>query len=245
MSFSFGPPAPCGCRPLRRRVCAANSFGLPGRSPGNAATSASLYVWYLPSLPKANSFGLPGAVPAMLRSPTHAPSLLLAGVPALHFRNYRSHCAQNKAPLGASPVGAGLILPPYREGPHSQTTPLWRGFLHSTSGTNIRRTRRTDLYFRNYRSHYTQTKATLSASPVGVGYFPLADREGPYSPFTPLWRRFLHPASGTNIRTTRKPRPRRCLCTGAGTHRLQKRNALPLERTLSQTGFIDLLSAAV
>ena len=148
MSFSFGPPAPCGCRPLRR---------------GRPLAMLALCV--------VGTYG----------SPTHAPSLPLAGVSAPRFRNYRSHCAQNKAPLGASAAGVGLILPLHREAPYSQPPPLWRGFLHYTSGTNIR--------------------------------------------------------------TVRKPRPRRCLCTGAGTHHLQKRNALPLGRTLSQTGFIDLLSA--
>ena len=100
-----------------------------------------------------------------------------------------------------------------------------------------------ELHLRNYRSRYTQTKAPLGSSPVGVGLILPPHRKAPYSPFTPLWRRFLHPTSGTNIRTVRKIGPRRCLCTGAGTHRLQKRNALPLGRTLSQTGFIDLLSA--
>ena len=126
------------------RVCAANSFGLPGRSPGNAATSASLYVWYLPSLPKANSLACraqsrqcPGTGP---EPPSRPGALFYAG--ALHtrrrsaprFRNEYSHHTQTKAPLGASAVRAGCFPPADREGPHSQTTPLWRGFLHPTSG---------------------------------------------------------------------------------------------------------------
>ena len=168
------------CRPLRRRVCAANSLACRAQSRQCCDVRFALCVVFA-EFAKGKLVSLPGAVPAMPRSPTHAPSLPLAGVPAPHLRNYRSHYTQTRAPLGASPVGVGLILPPHREGPHSPPTPLWRGFLHYTSGTNIR--------------------------------------------------------------TVRKPRPRRCLCTGAGTHRLHKRNALPLGRTLSQTGFIDLLSA--
>ena len=170
-------------------------------------------------------------VETLMVSPSHSsflPTLLVCG---------RRVC-QRQTRLACRAQSRQCRVPP-----HTPPPSLWRRFLHPASGTIIRHTRRTDLYFRNYHSHCAQNKPPLSASAAGVGYFPLADREGPYSPFTPLWRRFLHPASGTNIRTARKPRPRRCLCTGAGTHRLQKRNALPLGRTLSQTGFIDLLSA--
>ena len=98
----------------------------------------------------------------MPRSPTHAPSLPLAGISAPHFRNYHSHCAQNKPPLSASAAGVGLILPLHRKAPHSPFTPpgsarsqfrargLYSlpgpftrgGGLHSTSGTNIRTTRK-------------------------------------------------------------------------------------------------------
>ena len=80
---------------------------------------------------------------------TFAPGgLIYAGAPhtrwwsELHLRNYRSHYTQTKAPLSASAVGAGLILPPHRESPYSQPPPLWRRFLHYTSGTNIRTTRK-------------------------------------------------------------------------------------------------------
>ena len=72
------PSDPLGLRAASLR---SKLVWLAGRSPGNAATSAcayrrSLYVWYLPSLPKANSLACQGLALAMLRSPTHAPSLL-------------------------------------------------------------------------------------------------------------------------------------------------------------------------
>ena len=68
--FSFGAKAGRVCFALCV-VFAEFAFGklvsLPERSPGNAASSASLYVWYLPSLPLANSLACQGFALAMLR----------------------------------------------------------------------------------------------------------------------------------------------------------------------------------
>ena len=117
---------------------------MPGRSPGNAATSArcARSMCGICRVCAANSLACQGLALAMLRSPTHAPSLHWAGVPVLHFRNEHSHHTQTKAPLGASAAGAGLILPPHRKAPHSPPTPLWRGFLHPASGTIVRSIRK-------------------------------------------------------------------------------------------------------
>ena len=111
------------------RVCAANSFGLPGRSPGNARARARSQF-------RAPGFFLclifshaePGSARCQFRArgPYLCRGLHTRWRSALHFRNYRSLYTQSKAPLSASPVGAGLILPPHREGPYSPFTPPGR-----------------------------------------------------------------------------------------------------------------------
>ena len=126
------PSDPLGLRAASLR---SKLVWLAGRSPGNAATSAcayrrSLYVWYLPSLPKANSLACQGLALAMLRFPLTLlfPSERLSLSDAEFAQQTRLACrAQSRQ---------------CRVPPHTPPPSLWRGFLHPTSGTIIRTVRK-------------------------------------------------------------------------------------------------------
>ena len=178
MSFSFGVrhlavpnAARCGAASLRSKL-----VSLPGLGPGNAAFPPHTPLSFRPSwfasceFAKGKLVWLAGRSPGNAAFPHTRPLPSLGGgscaplqeltFAALDELSSTSgtivRTIRKPRPLWAHLLWAGLILPPHRKVPHSQPPPLWRGFLHPTSGTIIRHMqightlpRRSALHLRN------------------------------------------------------------------------------------------------
>ena len=169
MSFSFGPPAPCGCRPLRRRVCAANSLACRAQSRQCCDVRFALCVVFA-EFAFGKLVSLPGLGPGNAAFPHTRP------LPPFGGGSYTMRvCAAN------SLACQGLALAMLRF-PLTLLFPSERLSL-------------SDAEFAKGKLVWLAGRSPGNAS------FPHT------RPLPPFGGDSCTPTSGTNIRTTRKPRP--------------------------------------